>query len=675
MRKLFLLILLLIAITGKSFSQFNWEHTNGPPGAILAYLYTNEKYAFVPQLDFLFRTPDAMHWEKVLPTQTGHLAIHKDTIISPFWDSNLEQMRLQISTDNGDHWLIRDVPDEILNYGSIAICKHGIYWRQSGNRGLFHSTDLGVTWDTIPQHLSWDYDLNVFDERLYASDLLTMWRTDEHGENWEEIILPNASVQHQYMTDFVVRDSNIILTTEEDIFHSHDQGKTWNRWHVYSANSHDKLTLAGNAVYADIYDTFLRSEDFGFHWDTLAIEDYPSFIDLGGLRDTFLATTYNQGVFRWDEATQQCIESNDGLSKGYIYDLAYGANKIWAACGNGVFSYDIPSDNWGPKMNLPYPKFEYGSVSANEEGWVVASEIYSNAFYFSEDFGLTWDTIHTENTIDKIQLLNHNIFINSDFFGAYRSIDKGMHWDQIHVSLGDFVPFQGKIYSGGYDLFFTADDGLTWQSQSCPFHVNRLHAFGDQLFAMTIDTAGFLDLYISGDGQNWTHAQQGLPLVYGIDFFDFEKSFFFRDAGHYFAFLGNEGSYWTPIGEIAWSPIVTPQGGNDWILHDQVLYLGDHGMDKAEITDPYIVTTEEIPAENSCFIFYPTSTSDFLNIVPTYETDRSFVAHIFSTDGKLLLIKACNVGENLSISSLTPGIYFLEVSSLNCHSFCKILKI
>jgi len=469
MKQLLFWIILTILFKVNGTSQFNWEHTDGPPGAILAYLYSNEKYAFVPQADFLFRTPDALHWEKTSPTPTGHLAIHKDTIVTPLWDADLEQMKLQISVDNGDHWVIKDVPDEIVYYGSLAMCQHGIYWRQRNNIGLFHSSDLGETWDTIPQHLQWDYDLNVFDERLYASDLLAMWRSDEQGENWEEIILPNASLPNQYMTDFVVKDSNIVLTTEEDIFHSHDGGKTWNQWHVYSANTYDKLTLAGNSVYADIYDTFLRTDDFGFHWDTLAVKDYPSFIQLGGLRDTFLATTYNQGVFRWDESAHQCIESNDGLTKGFIYDLAYGADKIWAACGNGVFPYDIPTNTWGAKMNLPYPKFEYENVSANEDGWVVASEIYSNSFYFSEDLGATWDSIQTENSIDKIQLLNHNIFIYHDFYGVDRSVDKGAHWESVVTGIGDFVSFNDKTYTYDFNkLFFTADDGLSWQSQSIP---------------------------------------------------------------------------------------------------------------------------------------------------------------------------------------------------------------
>lgn len=82
----------------------------------------------------------------------------------------------------------------------------------------------------------------------------------------------------------------------------------------------------------------------GIHWPM--VTGYNTMISATGFNGLYLSTTFNKGVFRWDDTAQSLIESNDGLSKGYVYDLAVGNDKIWAACGNGVFAYDVPTQIW-----------------------------------------------------------------------------------------------------------------------------------------------------------------------------------------------------------------------------------------------------------------------------------------------------------------------------------------
>jgi hypothetical protein len=112
-----------------------------------------------------------------------------------------------------------------------------------------------------------------------------------------------------------------------------------------------------------------------------------------GFKDLYLSTTFNKGVYRWDETAEALMESNDGFSKGYVYDLAVGDDKIWAACGNGVFAFDVPTETWSEKMNLPLPEYEFDFISANNHGWVLVCEVLGSEFYLSENNGLSWDTI------------------------------------------------------------------------------------------------------------------------------------------------------------------------------------------------------------------------------------------------------------------------------------------
>ena len=81
------------------------------------------------------------------------------------------------------------------------------------------------------------------------------------------------------------------------------------------------------------------------------------------------------------------IESNEGLSKGLINDLASGNDKVWAACGNGIYAYDVPAKNWSNKMDLPLPEYGFESVSANDEGWVFVAAMAHAAFFFSNPAG------------------------------------------------------------------------------------------------------------------------------------------------------------------------------------------------------------------------------------------------------------------------------------------------
>jgi len=195
---------------------------------------------------------------------------------------------------------------------------------------------------------------------------------------------------------------------------------------------------------------------------------------------------------------------------------------------------------------------------------------------------------------------------------------------------------------------------------------------------MTIDSADFLDLYISLDGNSWTHAQQGIPMIDGMDFFDLEKSYFFRDANYHYAFLGYEGFYKSPIDEIAWSPISAPQTGNDWIIHNNVLYLGDHGMDKTDIEHPYITSITNPPDYSKSPIRFkvtPTLANNTISISSLENVHEDALLQIFSADGKLVLSSIFHEpSTEINIQSFVAGVYYVVIfgrKKVELHPFLK----
>ena len=669
MRYVAIICFAMIFLPGSIFSQFSWEHTNGPSGSILSLLNSNEKYAFIQEEDFLFRTTDGLIWEKINHAGPSIFAIYKDTLIQRLYNSSQQLAQLQISTDNGVNWFQKDLPANIYPVSDIAMSSQGIFLTQPfhSHYTLHKSIDFGETWDTIPTPvLAGGYDLEVFEDKVYVVTLTSLFRLVSTGENWEQILLPLQTGDHQYMDDFVVKDSNILFTTEDLLYFSHDDGKIWFQLDAYSRNAYDKLTLVGNDIYFQFDGNLFRSSDFGNTWDTLSTDlGLLSLLTFTGGTGVFLATSYNKGVFRWDESSETVIESNNGLSKGYIYDLSYGSGLIWAACGNDVFAYDVPSKTWSEKMNFPYPSFQYGNVSANENGWVVASSDYRDYFYYSSDHGLTWDTIHTDYYIENLQLLSNSIFITDDF-KTYRSTDQGISWDTINIFInyGDFVPFRDKQYVAGYKkLYYTSDDGLTFQNLPSPIDIQRLASFEDELFGLTMDSLGFIDLYMSDDAVNWDYAGNGLPDIYGFDFFDYRNSFFFRDADHYYAFLDYDGVYWSPVDQISWSPFPSSLKGSNWLIHDDIIYLGDEGMYTSEIVNPFNTATKEISKPSTdLFSIFPNPAKDFITLQFENDIITKGIIRIYSIDGILLkTIESDNLGRslNIPISEFSEGVYYV----------------
>src|SRR4029450_2539711 len=144
--------------------------------------------------------------------------------------------------------------------------------------------------------------------------------------------LPHPFPFEEYVVDFVARDSHIIVTAEASLFLSHNNGQSWDITYASSNNSPDKMTIAGDYIYLNIMGALIRSNDFGIHWDTLETHFYPRASSFTGFGDILLMSTYDRGIFRLDESTDEMVESNEGLSKGVVYDLSIGADKIWAVC-------------------------------------------------------------------------------------------------------------------------------------------------------------------------------------------------------------------------------------------------------------------------------------------------------------------------------------------------------
>ncbi len=683
MKNLIVLLFLLGGFTGITQTQFNWEHTSGPFGSVLSFIYSNDLYAFIPEDDFLYRSADGISWEKLVHPVSFFMGVYKDTLVNILYTPNLDTLHLQLSYDNGDSWIIKDLPDQFTSPDDIVMTSHGIYFAQSHKDLLFKSTDLGETWDTVDVPIEF-YALKNIDNRLYIHGSSAMWRTDEVGDSWEDIT-PTLDT-FVYVDDVVAKDSHIIISSETFLFHSHDSGQTWGQFSTAWSNATNKLTLVGDQVYASIDLDLLRSDDFGMTWDTLTtFIPTLSMVTSTGFKDMYLKTTFNKGVYRWDDAEGALMESNDGFSKGYVYDLAVGQDKIWAACGNGVFAYDVLTETWSDKMNIPLPFNEYDFISANDHGWVMVAGVFDNEFYLTENNGLNWDTIPIPEDqlyyLERMQMVDEVLFLASDF-SLYRSTDKGLSWDFViddYINT-EIIRHNNQLFMVGNGLLYTSsDNGTTWSNAVLPIEIIELYSFGGLLYAISSHTGIGATLYTSLDAEQWTYAGDGFPGNYAVHgFYESHNSFFFRDADYYYSFLKWQGHYVSQDDSFLWSILPTSHTGNAYAIHDNVIYLGGNGVYKTEIENPFItsIKNESIQTKELLNVS-PNPAIDFIHVeIKQKEFPGEVTLFLYNSKGDFLKSNTYSSVENIRVDvhDLPSGIYFLQAHIGDHTGMIKVIK-
>lgn len=678
LRLIFLLLLCTAYFTINA--QFNWEHLSGPPGSSYSRIFSNDKYAFIPEGDFLYRSADGITWEKINHKVSDFICVYYDTLFSIGKVEN--SPFLQYSTDQGEHWIIEHLPDEISDFGDLAKCAHGLYIAQDKDSILYRSTDLGITWVSIVPPGPFT-NLAYFDETIYISSDTMLWRFEESTASWTDITppLPKYIPELRELEDFVAIDSHIIVYAADFLFVSNDHGILYDTLEAYSTNPFDQLTLVGDAVCFSAFGSILRSQDFGMHWDTLVDDFYPQPAFFTGLRNILLGTTYDRGVFRWEDTTGLSLNSHHGLGHGLIYNLAYGSGKIWTAGGSGVFAYDLPTASWSPKMQLPEENFDYQIITANDHGWVVVAEATADHFYFSENQGSTWDTIHPSFDFDELQLVGDQLF--AFYTKLYRSADKGQHWELIDINIrGDeIISYRDKKYLLGHGrMYYSLDNGLTWDSYNLLVpDAYSLYASEDKMYLISSDFLGESALFISEDGIEWTSADVGLPEIQPFTLWYYHHPLFFRDATSYYAFLCNDGHYSTHDFSTPWSPLESTLTGKDYLIIDDIIFLGGEGLYASVIQDPYLTAINEISiSTDESFKISPNPAAEIitLSMNPSFKPKNEIC--IYSPEG--VLVKSVNVdcashNINIDISGLPDGLYYVLIAGAQAagiHSFVKL---
>lgn len=221
------------------------------------------------------------------------------------------------------------------------------------------------------------------------------------------------------------------------IYASHDNGVTW-----IQKNNNVSDTLV-RAFYAD--DTLLMasvagnggginiSYDGGNTWS----------VSSSGIN-------YPSGIF-------SVAKSGNNLLCGTFGTFAGDSAVLYLSTNNGI--------TWTPQVTISwtsgFPAF------AVKDSFVVAST-YSGEFYYSTDYGVTYNPVNTPFTSEDMVITNSTIVVANSSAGINSidySTDNGLSWQtgKDTVSANDFKNKNDTVYAATLlGFFYSLDGGMNW---------------------------------------------------------------------------------------------------------------------------------------------------------------------------------------------------------------------
>ena len=355
--------------------------------------------------------------------------------------------------------LLADETTELLGFSF----SNGVVYTGE-KRGMFKSTDIGITWSSIPATgLRFGTRFNNYFAQsgntfLMGMDELGVFRSLDTGRTWKQSIAgfpPASSIDNSLLN---IHDTIVSGTHSDGIYGTINNGNAWrkigtrnNKDTLSNANVYALFNPAPNIILAGTCgDGLYRSADNGRTWKHI----------IAGL-------PYTQfGNYECD------------------YSFTRSGPNILLATTNGIYYSTNNGLTWNAS-NLNGDRISAFSIAAN--GNVAVAGVAEGVFPFqsgihrSTNNGVTWTFV--QNFFDDIiALASDGIdhFYGGGFFGNYRSINNGLSFSAI----GNGIPpntggFAIKVI-GTNNVFIGNNEGIYFSNNRGNSFVNAGQGFNPE---------------------------------------------------------------------------------------------------------------------------------------------------------------------------------------------------
>ncbi len=268
-------------------------------------------------------------------------------------------------------------------------------------------------------------------------------------------------------------------TDKGGVYKSIDLGNSW-----LETPSHKKFTGTQTWCLATI-DTFvfagqrfggvLRSSVNGTTWEEVNVGLTNNGVqDIISIGSTLFVATYGGGVFTSTDLGNHWVSlyANAGLDDLFGYALAFNSTDLYYGSA-------------GRNTTMPDTGVAWFSTIQNGQYW----EKRNNGFIRN---GAHFEQVFSMDANDSL------VFAGTDDVGLFRSMDKGLHWQQVHNSADvHSIKIAGPLvyYGTSFGGIFTSQDfgktfstnvvGLAFGNSTIPFLVKDFIIEGNEIFAAT----------------------------------------------------------------------------------------------------------------------------------------------------------------------------------------------
>ena len=469
-----ILVIIVLLLSGETFSQTQWSRTNGPEGISVNRLVNiaGNIYACTETDGLYFSNDDGQNWNAL---NSGMETMNIRDVISVPGYLLVATFGQGVwrSPDGGQTWLPSN------NYSNLFIqdidANDDYIFAGASSEGIYRSSDNGQNWTQLFGNVS-VMSLAVTTNKIFVSEYNYTYYSTDNGNTWDYVNSLTGAAPWSY---FISGDT-IIIGGVNKIYRSTNEGASFTPMNLgfpYTITNVYAITMAGSNLYAATsYYGVIKSTDFGNNWSTSTYGMGPKNtrgITYNG--STLIAGTNYSGLYRSTDLGTNWNKSNNGLpAASTIASMVISDNVVFAGTRDGVYKTTDNGISWS-KMTGTNDTINYGTIRGicEKDGDIYAGVIYqfNSTVYKSTDKGETWvrrgNGLPSDLTfINGIESVGNNVIAATDE-GIYYSTDDGMNWNQSNIP-ADFI--EGIATSDGYayailqfvGLYRSFDNGINW---------------------------------------------------------------------------------------------------------------------------------------------------------------------------------------------------------------------
>ena len=395
--------------------------------------------------------------------------------------------RLLYSDNDGLTWATFNTPYPFTNNylsttGTIfSVNKFGV-----NTSDLYRTTDLGITWDTIPFNLGQYENLgtltNLNNGKLLLSSSSSLFTSTNDGLTWSQ--LPFSPEQTRYFSlNTPLPNGDLLGLGKDALYRSSDEGKHWS-FSAFGLRNATPVALKPLSQFTQIAVTgsgLWKTEDGGENWNRLLADTSTSFFyqakPLALVNADSFAVLLGKNIWGSIDGGQSFgdLTPVGGLASGAIF--ATSGSHFFCTGNEGVLKRNGFMEAWTTVI----PDASLFSLAEHPSGDLFAlTTLMDNSnqtvtFWRSQDAGSTWEAINSlafEPNISSALFIDQTgkIYITGYYDHAITlatSENNASSWTytsipDIYAQGNILVNNLGQIFTYGYEVLTSADEGESW---------------------------------------------------------------------------------------------------------------------------------------------------------------------------------------------------------------------